>query len=75
MSEYKVVTYESELHTYTYYIEASSPEEAGELVRAGGVDYARHKWISGEIESVEVSNMPRGKEVIPRGDEGRTEEA
>ncbi len=52
---YCVETYEKEFHTYTYYVEASSLGEAEELVRSGGMDYARHKWVSGEIEEVSAS--------------------
>ena len=55
LATYCVETYEKEYHSYTYYIEATSPGEAEELVRAGGMDYARHKWVSGEIVEVSVS--------------------
>ncbi len=61
LATYCVETYEKEFHTYTYYVEASSPGEAEEFVRSGGMDYARHKWVSGEIEEVSVS-LDEGKE-------------
>lgn len=67
MDEYKVVTYEKEYHACTYYVEATSAEEAESLVRAGGMDYAKRNWIGGKIESVEAELSLRGKEVRTDG--------
>ncbi len=51
---------ESELHEYIYYIEAETAEEAEEEMRAGGFDYANHKYLSGEIVKVDVTVAEEG---------------
>lgn len=54
MNTYQVTTYEEEYHRYTYTVQANSPEEAEEKVKAGGIDYENDELVSGEIISVEV---------------------
>ena len=52
---FQVQTKEREIHEYVYYIEAGTSEEAKELLTLGGLDYASHKWLTGEIIDVEIS--------------------
>lgn len=54
---FRVRALEHELHEYVYYVDARSPREAEDTVRDGGVDYAGHYYLDGEIVKVEVKEV------------------
>jgi len=58
MPFYKIETVEEEVRNYTYYVRASSEEEAERKVREGEIDPEdRSEWIAGEIEKLEVTEI------------------